>query len=480
MASAHASSQPLGQKISAYRKKRNLTMQQLAEAVGVSESYISFLESGVRSPSRKLLKKLVHFFYPQGHPALLDEWLLLGCQSSPSLTEGLPSDSLAVAQDLTPGSKGERLRQGVLTGQIQFPPGSSIPAEGVLIRVNGGLQEARSDARGGFRLEQLPLDTPLTLLAEGSDAAGRPFKALSQQMLSAQQPSLALETLLLQQTGSLSGQISLSDGSPPEAIDVYLPGTSVIAKTDAEGFFALPGLPAGQHRLQVYKAGYALGQSELIEIQAGRVALLPPLRLQALAANAPQQSSAQLSGTVRYLGQPLAGVSLALLWEGPPAEAPALTPLSLSNSQGRYQLPLLQPGPYTLVASRNGFETLLQPLEIAAADLRAEGLTQDLQLSDSCIFAGRLAVQVQNCAGQPLPNALIQLDPSPTLGPVPFTDQRGQVLLGPLWPGAYTVYAARGTQQVFESVPIANQPTGSDGQPGALASLSLTLGAPCP
>ena len=54
------------------------------------------------------------------------------------------------------------------------------------------------------------------------------------------------------------------------------------------------------------------------------------------------------------------------------------------------------------------------------------------------------------------------------------------MLLSALLPGAYTVYAARGTQQVFESVLIANQPTGSDGQPGALISLRLTLGAPCP
>jgi len=137
--------------------------------------------------------------------------------------------------------------------------------------------------------------------------------------------------------------------------------------------------------------------------------------------------------------------------------------------------PIAQEGAYTLVASRSGFETLLQPLE-----LEAQAQSQDLNLNDSRIYLGRLAVSVQNCAGEPLPSALIQLNPSPALGPVPFTDQRGQVLLSQLLPGAYTVTVARGSQRSFDSVLIGNQASGSDGQPGSLARLSLTLGSPCP
>ena len=68
---------PLGRKMTLYRKKKGLTMQQLAAEVGVTESYISFLESGERTPSRKLIKKLIGFFYPQGNPVMQDEWLML-------------------------------------------------------------------------------------------------------------------------------------------------------------------------------------------------------------------------------------------------------------------------------------------------------------------------------------------------------------------------------------------------------------------
>lgn len=72
-----AEATPLGKRLSQYRKNKGLTMMQLAAELGVTESYISFLESGVRSPSRKLIKKIVAYFYPQGNPALQDEWLML-------------------------------------------------------------------------------------------------------------------------------------------------------------------------------------------------------------------------------------------------------------------------------------------------------------------------------------------------------------------------------------------------------------------
>lgn len=83
-------------------------------------------------------------------------------------------------------------------------------------------------------------------------------------------------------------------------------------------------------------------------------------------------------------------------------------------------------------------------------------------------------------AGKPVSTALIQLDPAPALGPVPFTDLNGHLRLGPLPPGKYTVYAAKGERSVFTGIVIANLATGSDGKPGALARARLVLGAPCP
>lgn len=48
----------VGKIIKDYRKKNGLTQFQLAERIGVSEFYISALETGARNPGRKALIKL--------------------------------------------------------------------------------------------------------------------------------------------------------------------------------------------------------------------------------------------------------------------------------------------------------------------------------------------------------------------------------------------------------------------------------------
>lgn len=90
---------PLSSRITLYRKKKSLTMSQLAHEVGVSESYISFLESGARSPSRKLIKKLVAYFYPQGNPDLLDEWLILAGFAPVNTMKAEAKDTADIASD---------------------------------------------------------------------------------------------------------------------------------------------------------------------------------------------------------------------------------------------------------------------------------------------------------------------------------------------------------------------------------------------
>ena len=50
----------IGKIIKDYRKKNKLTQFQLAERIGVSEFYISALETGARNPGRKALIKLAN------------------------------------------------------------------------------------------------------------------------------------------------------------------------------------------------------------------------------------------------------------------------------------------------------------------------------------------------------------------------------------------------------------------------------------
>ena len=48
----------LGLRIAYYRRKKNMTQQQLAEVTGITQADISRLESGTANPSLRTLKRL--------------------------------------------------------------------------------------------------------------------------------------------------------------------------------------------------------------------------------------------------------------------------------------------------------------------------------------------------------------------------------------------------------------------------------------
>lgn len=87
---------PIGEKIAEYRKKNSYTMQQLAQKLGVTNSFVSRLESGERKPNRIMIYELVKIFFPNGNPTVLDEWLLLGGFSPLQPTTNHPSGQFKV------------------------------------------------------------------------------------------------------------------------------------------------------------------------------------------------------------------------------------------------------------------------------------------------------------------------------------------------------------------------------------------------
>lgn len=70
------SSSAFGQKLRELRKKRKITMKHLADQLGVSESYISRLESGERHPDKELILKLGPILFPEGDQIELDNLLI--------------------------------------------------------------------------------------------------------------------------------------------------------------------------------------------------------------------------------------------------------------------------------------------------------------------------------------------------------------------------------------------------------------------
>lgn len=65
-----------GVKLRTLRKSRKITMKKLAAQLGVSESYISRLESSERHPDKDLILKMGSVLFPEGNPAELDRLLI--------------------------------------------------------------------------------------------------------------------------------------------------------------------------------------------------------------------------------------------------------------------------------------------------------------------------------------------------------------------------------------------------------------------
>lgn len=393
--------------------------------------------------------------------------LLVACQGNPVL-EGVQVRSdltpTSKGERLTPTSKGERIYTGTLSGRVQGGP----EAAGVQVRIVGTSLQTTTAADGSFRITAAPVGVPFTLLAEAVDAQGQPLRSQSQHQIAAQTGTLALETLLLRPTGSVSGQVRLADGGDPSGTDIFIPGTAWIAKADAQGNFALPGLPEGEYRLMAYKAGYQRQESASVHVLAGQLQLLDLLTLPTGTETA---LGATVTGQVTHQGQPVSGAEVAVV-----GTDLTQSQLTLTNGQGQYQLPAPANQPIELVVSRGVYTPVVTPFTLAVGETRR----QDVPLRADRLYLGRLQVRLRDCSGSPVTSALVQLSPSPAFGVLPFTDNRGQAQLGALLPGPYTVTLAKGMQRSFATVVIANLEMGSDQQPGALAQLDSVLGQPCP
>jgi hypothetical protein len=79
--------------------------------------------------------------------------------------------------------------------------------------------------------------------------------------------------------GSVTGSVKLVGQSDSAGIDVYVPGTDLIAKTDTTGQFSLSNMPVGKQNFYFEKDGYHRGQIEGVTVESGKTATLVPIDL---------------------------------------------------------------------------------------------------------------------------------------------------------------------------------------------------------
>lgn len=90
---------------------------------------------------------------------------------------------------------------------------------------------------------------------------------------------LKLDALRLELTQTVQGEVHSIDG-PIAGAEVRLVGTNYVAFTNRAGHYSIPGVPKGQHRLQVSKDGYHSGRIEFFRLEAGSSKNADPIQLQ--------------------------------------------------------------------------------------------------------------------------------------------------------------------------------------------------------
>ncbi|MFP2911645.1 collagen binding domain-containing protein, partial [Pyxidicoccus sp. 3LFB2] len=200
-------------------------------------------------------------------------------------------------------------------------------------------------------------------------------------------------------TGSVSGYVVRAHSTEPIAGATVSVGESpgVAVLTNAEGYFVIPGLPAGGYTLTATRAGFS-SASVAVGIQANQVTLAGQLVLDV----------ASQTGLVRgrVLDSTTAGAlaSVQVSLEGASQRS------VLTNAAGDFDFGPLAPGLYAIRFQKTGYRTLSGTVTVTAGQTVATqlGMTPDSTPVDDAagLVSGRV---VDGKTGQPLSGALVAL-----------------------------------------------------------------------
>lgn len=207
---------------------------------------------------------------PQGRFRLEDV-----CSGPAQIAAALPGLSASRAQDLPPEQEStvELLLKGgaTITGRV-IGALDQRPVAGASVAVEQTQLAATCDAEGRFTLADVPASSSALRVSAGGYAP----KSLAQELAAGTRD---LGDIPLVPLAAVSGQVvRLLDGRPVADAEVSAVDGQASARTNAEGAFALSGLPAGPVRLRVAAAGFR-PQEVNQDLKPGAQALGEPVKL---------------------------------------------------------------------------------------------------------------------------------------------------------------------------------------------------------
>ncbi len=292
--------------------------------------------------------------------------------------------------------------------------------------------------RDSRRIAPNPMDK--RALTNGSIVAAQILSALPEAG-----SGLSLGDVKLKKTGSISGTVTIvgRDGKPIEdrtGIDVYVPGTSYFAKTDAKGAFVLSSIPQGYYHIRAEKSGFSFEERSQIAVVSEKDTPL-------------SESFTIYFGYGTVTGQALLrdGSTDSLACDGITVllsnTITGMTYNTVSNTAGTYSVANVEPGPYIALFSKDGYVSQsldgisvegakIAKLQAVTLPITGGTVSGSVKAKDMVDFGGSMIVARNDVSGKIFSTSTIA---------------DGTWSINPISPGTYTITATRsgfGTQSL--------------------------------
>ncbi len=178
------------------------------------------------------------------------------------VTQTIPLDGVTQSTPLVVGNVSDGAGKPVAGAEVVAFVGRQLAAVGSSTDLT-----ATTDAAGKFVFKDLPTGE---VTFEASKDGRKAIKLSIPVVKGVRQVDLGV--LALADPGILRGKVVVPQGESALGIDVYVPGTRFVAKTDDQGRYTLDGLPPASYRVVATKERYAAAVSEASAVEAGKTA----------------------------------------------------------------------------------------------------------------------------------------------------------------------------------------------------------------
>ncbi|NCD06848.1 MAG: hypothetical protein EOL97_12075 [Spirochaetia bacterium] len=246
-----------------------------------------------------------------------------------------------------------------IKGNVSIPEGSNLNYSDIWVKETTSNKITQVKEDGTFLISGLSenkkytlyfSDTvPSTVSKSAKAITGSHFGAQITDVVASLDNAQSLETVPLKKTGYINGKVTLKDDNDNNldnvGIDVYVPGTSFIAKTDEEGNFSISNVPQGKYILRMEKNSYeGIYSEELILLSETEEDPILNVSEYIL-----KKETGSISGKAQSVNAiDNAGTNIKLSNE-------TNSYVGLTSSDSTFEIYNILPGTYTLLITRNNY-----------------------------------------------------------------------------------------------------------------------------